>query len=122
MTTYRRQEGAGLFIVSPTLDKVLVIEDGDYLNIPRGSREHNEPLVKTALREAWRDCGIQVNESDFLTPDTYKVGDLVTFVVMSGKKPNSRKEMMYVPWRTLEENCPDFLYPAVQWAKEKSYG
>jgi len=122
MTTYRRQEGAGLFIVSPSLDKVLVIEAGDYLDIPKALREHNEPHLKTALREAWRDCGLQLSETDLLTQETYKVGDLVTFLIMSGKKPNSRREMMYVPWRTLEENCSEFLYPAIQWAKEKSYG
>lgn len=122
MATHRRQEGAGLFIVSPSLDKVLVIEMGEHLEIPKAYRENNEPLVRTALREAWRDCGIQVSENDLLTQETYKIGDFVAFLIMSGKKPNSRREMMYVPWRTLEENCPDFLYPAVQWAKEKSYG
>jgi 8-oxo-dGTP pyrophosphatase MutT (NUDIX family) len=124
MIPNRPREGAGFFIISPGLDRVLVLEAGDYLDVPKGARERGEPLLQTALRETWKECGIRLSESDLVTTDSYRVGNLTMFLAMSSSKPSGRnqKSAMYVPWRTLEESCEDFLYPAVQWAKEKSYG
>ena len=125
MTPNRSREGAGFFIVSPTLDRVLVLEAGEYLDVPKGPRERNETPLQAALREIWNRSGIKLTEGDMLTQDHYRVGNVTMFLAMSGKKPansRGRNEAMYVPWRTLEENCEDFLIPAVEWAKEKSYG
>ena len=125
MTLNRPREGAGIFIVSPSLDRVLVLEAGDYLDVPKGPRERNETPLRAALREIWNVSGIKLTESDMLTEESYKVGNLTMFLAISGKKPapaRGRAEAMYVPWRTLEKNCEEFLIPAVEWAKEKSYG
>jgi 8-oxo-dGTP pyrophosphatase MutT (NUDIX family) len=125
MTPNRPREGAGFFIVSPTLDRVLVLEAGDYLDVPKGPRERNETPLQAALREIWNRSGIKLTESDMLTQDHYKVGNVTMFLAMSSKKPansRGRNEAMYVPWRTLEENCDELLVPAIEWAKEKSFG
>lgn len=125
MTSGGHREGAGFFIVNPSLDRVLVLEAGEYLDVPRGLKERNETLLQTAFRETWSGLGLRLEESDLLTQDCYRVGNLTMFLVLSGKKPvllRDRKESLYVPWRTLEENCEQFLISAVEWAKEKSYG
>lgn len=125
MTLNRPREGAGFFIVSPALDRVLVLEAGDYLDVPKGFRGRNETPLQAALREIWNRSGIKLTESDMLTQDHYRVGNVTMFLAISSKKPSNfrgRNEAMYVPWRTLEENCEEFLIPAVEWAKEKTYG
>jgi 8-oxo-dGTP pyrophosphatase MutT (NUDIX family) len=123
MIPNKPREGAGLFIISPGLDRVLVLDAGDYLDVPKGARDRGEPLLQTALRETWKECGIRLSESDLITIDSYKVGNLTMFLAMSSNKPTGKNQKlaMYVPWRTLEDSCEDFLYPAVQWAKERSY-
>jgi len=126
MTFNRHRECAGFFIVSPGLDRVLVVEAGEYLEVPRGYRERNENALSTALRGVWEETGIRLEESDLLTEETYRLGNTVMFIAMSSKKPltqnSSKNGAAYLPWRTLEDGCDEFLSLAVEWAKSKSFG
>ena len=132
MVPHKHREGAGFFIISPALDRVLVLDAGEYLDVPKGCRERNETALQTAQRETWEEAGISILESDMRTHENFQVGNLFMFLAMSSKKPvikqNPRTGVkehisgMYVPWRTLEGNCEEFLLPAIAWAKEKSLG
>lgn len=126
---YKYGPGAGFFIVTPTLDRVLVLECHEYLDLPKGYAERGEYPLQTAFREAYEETGIRLSESDMITNESFRVENLTMFLAMSGKKPvvkpNPRTGYYehdgasYVPWRTLEANCEEWIVRAVEWAKIK---
>jgi 8-oxo-dGTP pyrophosphatase MutT (NUDIX family) len=122
MSKFRTRESVGLFIISPTLDKVLVVEKEEFLDVPRTSRDRNESPFQAASRLAYQEFGIRISEDDFIAKDNFLTMGGTTFLVaMSGARPNSRIHAIYVPWRTLESSCENYLATAVDWAKEKAY-
>lgn len=129
MFNSKLKPGAGFFVITPGLDRVLVLECHDYLDVTKGCSNRGESPLQTAFRETYEEAGIRLTESDMITDESFRVGNLIMFLAISGKKPvvkpnpkTGRYEhdgAMYVPWRVLEANCEEFMIGAVKWAKER---
>ncbi|KAG6810037.1 hypothetical protein H0H92_013627 [Tricholoma furcatifolium] len=52
--------GAGMVIIQPSTEKIVLVRDGDHWFLPRGRKDIGESLETTALREAYEESGYRV--------------------------------------------------------------
>ncbi|MBQ7407848.1 MAG: NUDIX domain-containing protein [Clostridia bacterium] len=109
-------------------DKILttneIIYEREILSLPKGHKEKNENIIKTAIRECFEETNIVLCESDlvkklppysyeFLAPNKILIKKTVypfLFRVYSGGNPlNKEKRITMVQWMNVEEfleKCP----------------
>jgi|APGre2960657373_1045057.scaffolds.fasta_scaffold115726_1 hypothetical protein len=109
----------GVFVVTPTLDKILVVHNEDEtITIPNGDVRRGEEYKTSASRCLFEMCGIRISENDFVSNDPIVEGENAFMVVMSYKKPVGDWNCSYVPWRFAEDSCEEFLENPIKKAKQ----
>jgi hypothetical protein len=106
----------GVFLVSPALDRVLVSRTDELVEVPWCRINPRENPFEVAQKLTQR-IGISIKQEDLVKQEPVVIENAAFYVVMGGSKP-SNNSLSYLPWRILESECSESLYPFVEQIKQ----
>ena len=95
-------------------------------DFPKGAKEENESDWNTAGRECMEECGIKIDKKDLIS-GPFSLSSCTIFLVQTNQIPCIQINPVYniyehEGWKwlepsELENDCYDWLEPAVTWAR-----
>ena len=128
--TAHETKGAGIIIVKKKKDnwKVLGLWANGGYDIPKGHVEADDKVFQTAIRETYEEA--RISNLDFQWGKVHiQIKNLFVFLASTEENPKivlNKEENIFehefakwLDWKTMKEECYDYLVPAIKWAEMK---